>query len=268
MQAIQTKPSVAVVNEDSPRAQLQVFAPGLSDHIADIPVGEWQTVEFSLPAISGTLQIRPVDCPAVIEAREISVHSRDGKTVWAAQTLPELQALPMAGPLTILPGKGCCLFFSFGSDPIWALPSLSEPGDAVALRIVLCVHKDFKAVSEAITAAYAEVHLMTAQVRTAFADSNKILRESQRQMEAFATDRDRVLLERQEQVKLIQSANHRNAELQARNDALGSELNALRVEYQNLRQTLSFLEQSRSWRITRPLRSAAMMAQKLKKNFG
>ncbi len=271
MQAIQAKPSVFYMKEEPSRTQLQVFASGLAEDpdspasVADIGVGDWQRVELALPAVSGELQIRPAHRPCVIEVSELSIYSREGGIVWAAKTLSELQALPVTGSFTVLPGRDGCLFFNFGSDPAWTLPSLDEP--AAALKIVLCIRKDLAAVSEAITASYAEVEMMAAQVRTWSADRNKTLREFQRQAEAAAADRDLALLKRDEQAQLIQLAKEQNAQLQAQKDALESELVALRAEHENARGTLLAWKESRSWRITRPLRSASFLAQRWRKNL-
>jgi hypothetical protein len=188
--------------------------------------------------------------------------------MWAARTLPELQNLSTAGPLILLPGRGSCLFFNFGFDPVWVLPRLDEAAAAATLQVVLSVHKDFGAVSEAITTAYADVEVMTAQVRTASAERNRILRDFQRQAEAVVADRDRALRKSDELAGLVQLESQRNAELQSRKDALEFELQALRTKQETLRQTLESWEQSRSWRITRPLRSASGLAQKLRKNLG
>ncbi len=271
MQAIQAKLSVSDIQEEPSRIQLQVCASDLAENsdspasIADIGVGDWQMVELALPAVSRTLQIRPARRPCVIEIREISIYSREGGTIWAAKTLPELQALPVTGSFIVLPARDCCLFFNFGFDPAWVLPSLDEP--AAALKIVLCIRKDFAAVSAAMTASYAEVEMMAAQVRTWSANRNKTLREFQRQAERAAADRDLALLKRDEQLQLVQLAKEQNAQLQVQKDALESELVALRVEHAKMRDTLLAWNGSRSWRITRPLRSASVLAQRLRKNF-
>ena len=272
MGAIQAKSSLAVVSEEPAPTQLQVFAPGISSDsgfpacAAEVAVGGWQTVELALPAVSGTWQIQPVDRPAIVELREISVYARDGGVVWAANTLPELQALPIAGSLTVLPGQGSCLFFNFGRRPAWKLP-LTGLAAAAVLKVVLYVHEDLKAASEALTALYVDFDTMAAQVRTGFADQNKILREFQRQAEAATAERDRTLLQQEEQVKLVQLAEDRNAELQAQQRALEAELSALRAEYEKAQQFILSWEQSRSWRMTRPLRSAFVLAQRFRKNF-
>jgi hypothetical protein len=260
VQAVQSQQSAAFSNEGSLRTRLQVFAPGHDggSHplllTADVPIGSWQTAELFLPAHApGPLQIRPVDRPAVIEVREISVHGHDDGIIWSAKTLPELQALDTAGSLGVLPRKDCCLLFNFGSDPMWVLPSFRDEPGAVVLRIVLCVHKDFAAVAQAIADAYAEIYLVAAEVRSASGERIKTLRESQRQVEAAAAERDHVRLQWQEQLE--------------QNSILESELTTLRAEQEKLRQNLLLMERSRSWRITRPLRSASVWAQRLKKNL-
>ena len=238
-------------------------------NLNDIPSGDWQAVELSLPAGSGALCVQPVNRPAVIELREVFFRSEEGEILWAARTLPELQALPLQGSFIVLPSSdSSCLFFSFGSDPAWLFPPLGDLARTAVLKIVICIHTDLKAVSGAMAKAYSEVDLMTAQVRTASTERNLVLREFQRQVQAVAEKRDRTLSQWKEQAGLVQR------ELQAQRDALQSELQELqaerelwRAEREVLQQTLLAWEQSRSWRLTRPLRSAASFTQKLRKSF-
>lgn len=238
-------------------------------NLADAPAGDWQTVDLPLPSTSGTLRIQPVSRPAVIELREISLRSEEGGILWAARTLPELQAVPVDGSLAVLPShSSSCLFFSFGFDPAWLLPPLDQSKVSTNLKIVFCIHKDLGAVSGALVAIYTQMDLMTAQVRTASTERNRIVREFQRQVQAAVEERDRTLNQWKEQADLLQR------KLQAGRDALESELQALRAEREVLRaerevlqQTILAWEQSRSWRLTRPLRSAAGFAQKLRKSF-
>jgi hypothetical protein len=239
----------------------------LCDSTADLLRGQWQTVELLIPSAAGALRVQLADHPAVIELREISIHSEDGDVVWAARTLPELQEVPVAGSLIVLPRHDSCLFFNFGSDPVWVLPLPDETAFPVTVKALLLVHKDFEVVAEAIAAVYAEMDLMTAQVRTASAERNQTVRDLLWKLEEQAAsiqlgNQQRDALELEAQTLRSEQARweRRSAELQAQRDAL-------EFEAQTLRQTLLAWEQSRSWRLTRPLRSAAGLAQKLRKNF-
>lgn len=272
-------------DEENAHIHLKVFGsdssgdPPFTFCAAVIPVGCWQTVELPIPSVAAQhcAQICPVDRPAVIEVSEISILSDDGGVLWAATTLPDLQTLQTAGSISLLPGKGRCLFFSFKNDPLWLLPPIDTPGNSLRLKIVLCVHKDFGAVLGALEAAYAEFYEMAAQVRTAAADRNQVVREYKRKAEAIAEDLDAALRKMEEQTKAAEAASQRVAQLETQNNTLveqnntvieqnntvSSELDALRAEHRLVLQTLSEMEGSLSWRITAPLRSALAFVRRL-----
>jgi len=275
VEAVQAKEINAVADEEDSRAHVRLFAPDLrvgadcSALTVDIAIGNWQTVEWriSAGALSGTLQIRPSDRPAVIEVREISIYSDLLSVIWTAKTAADLQALQTKGSLSPLPGNDRCLFFSFGADPLWLLLSLPAVDMPVSVKVVLRIHKDLEAVSQAVAAAHTDLYRMAAEVRSASADRNKTLREYNRRTQAALEDRDSALLKLKEQVKLTQFAKGREAELQEEKYALELQLKTLRADHEALRQRFLFWEKSRAWRMTRPLRSAAILAQKLKKKL-
>lgn len=244
--------------------------------ITGIKIGSWQTVELRLPAGAATeeLKIRPVDRPAVIEVSELSLRSDAAGILWMAKTVPDLQRVRTIGTLSLLPGKDCCLFFSFGVDPLWVLPALEEPNTPASLRAVLCIHKSFEAVSNAIATAHAQVYLMAAQVRSAFADRNRTLREFQRMTEAERGIALHNLSKVQEQNTALECQLKKFRQqllylegVQEQNAALESQLQQMQARHEELRQQLLHLEGSRSWRMTRPLRSASIWAQRFRKNL-
>jgi len=257
VQAVQAKRSDTVGEGIGP-TQLQLVAPyptngsGFPASFAEIHIGSWQTVELRLPAgvTAGKLEVCPVNRPAVIEVSEISIHSGAGEILWMAKTVPDLQRVQTAGTISLLPVKDRCLFFSFGSEPLWVLSPLEERNSSARLRIVLYIHTDFEAVSETINTAHAQIYLMAAQVRSAFADRNRTLREFKRRVEEAE----------QEQVRCV-------AEAQEENDKLVLQLEELQADHEKLRQQLLHMEGSRSWRMTRALRSASTLARKFRKNL-
>jgi hypothetical protein len=261
VQVTQAKSIKDIGDEDTSRIQLQVFAAGFSGDpalplwTATIPKGNWQTVELVMPlgAAQHKVQIRPVNRPAVIEVSEISVSTDDGKAVWTVNTLPDLQALQTAGSISLLPGKGRCLFFSFKDDPLWLLPPVDTPGPSLRLKIVLCIHKDFEAVFGAFETSYAEFYKLAAEVRTASADRNQALRDYKRRAEAIAEDLDVALRKVEEQTKatevVSQQANQLEEQksfLEEQKNGLLSELDALRTEKNVLEEQKSFLEEQKN----------------------
>lgn len=233
-------------------------------------------MELHLPAgtVTEELQIRPTDRPAVIEVSELSLRSDTAGILWMARTVPDLQRVQTMGSLSLLPGKGRCLFFSFGEDPLWVLPALEEPSVSVSLRAVLCIYKDFEAVSDAIAASHAQIYLMAAQVRSAFADRSRTLREFQRRTETERGIALHQLDKVQEQNTALESQLRevrqqllQLEEVQKQNAALESQLNQLHTHHEEVRQQLLQLEGSRSWRMTRPLRSASTWAHRFRKKL-
>lgn len=245
---------------------------GISVLAADLHTENWQVVEMRLPADAAMEgpEIRPVDRPAVIEVREISLHSDTEGVLWMAQTVPDLQRVRTVGTLRLLPGKDRCLFFNFGVDPLWVLPPLKESNTPVMLKAVLRIHADFETVSNAVDTAHAQIYLMAAQVRSASADRNRILREFRRRTGAAEAESAALALQLEagqgSALRKIQEQALRIAEAQAQNDSLASQLKELQAHHEKLLQQILHMEGSRSWRVTRPLRSASTLARKLKKS--
>ncbi|MBV9035410.1 MAG: hypothetical protein JO182_13055 [Acidobacteriaceae bacterium] len=237
--------------------------------ITGAKIGSWQTAELHLPAGAAAeeLKIRPVDRPAVIEVSELSLRSDAAGILWMAKTVPDLQRVRTMGTLSLLPGKDRCLFFSFGADPLWVLPALKEPSIPVSLRAVLCIYEEFEAVTNAIATAHAQIYMMAAQVRSAFADRNRTLREFQRRTEAergIALDN---LHKVQEQNAALESQCEELRQRLLHLEGVQEQNAALESQCEELRQRLLHLEGSRSWRMTRPLRSASTWAQRFRKNL-
>lgn len=231
--------------------QVQVFPFGPDRYysegasaIQSIELEQWHTVifDFSDGIGSGPLRIDPADCPCVIELGKISLTSQpSGNVLWNAADMTGLQSLVCSGSSVILPNDDKYLIFSHGIDPQLILPFIEHDG-AVRVTISLRVTAALDAVSEALN---------TNQIRTTadleIAGLRAELKNTQAERMLAAAELSQVIAERNEARRELRRVEQ---VVETSRIHIAKEASARELE----RATRIAMEQSRSWRITRPMR--------------
>ncbi len=197
---------------------------------------KWENLSFILPPGTGPgpLRIDPVDCPAVIEISNISLVNNENNTViWAAADTVSLGNIQLKGATSFKQDEGVYTLLSYNSDSQLILQIPKTNCTKMRLDISLRVHRTLTAAAGALDA--------TTQALT------KVVRaenEGRREIRMLQ--------------QLVDSANDRLREETLKTAGLRDikrELNNMRDALQAERDIRTQMEQSRSWRITRPLRS-------------
>ena len=110
--------------------------PGWRLLVADLPVQE-------KTGLDGTLRIRPVACPAVVEIAEMTLRQpATREIVWRAATKLAFDELKIAGTAVAMPHKKHLRLLSFGDEPQLVLPFAAHTIPAEPLRLEISLFAD------------------------------------------------------------------------------------------------------------------------------
>jgi hypothetical protein len=273
-----SQPEPSVGKGATPEAEetfFQVFLPE-SDNYSEaaslreeLAIGEWKSLRFDLPSgVSGAIRLDPSDRPCVLQINSIRlVDANSGTPVWSAQTDSQLKALELRQSALFLPQSETCLILSYGSDPQIFLPRLRH-SSGLSLEVSVRLHPDFRCLVDALlpqpsgpseqalaeqAKLLADVEMLKGELRASQSFRLLLAAElSQTAMEktSLAREKDEELRRVQDRLKELQGLWESSSTEQndtARAIALESEksLTALRLAVEN----------SMSWRVTKPLRS-------------
>ena len=251
------RPSAKVVSLP-PQAKVYVCgAGGYSERISSaqpINTGEQKTLAFEFPQgiDAGRLRVAPAGCPCIVELSAISIASKEsGARLWSALTPSALRQLEVAGPLMVLPSEDKCLLLSYGDDPEIILPVIDEGSTAVLVEISMRLEVGADAVKFAVDTFQAACLAAESQAAAAKSQAASL------QIELHAAQTERMLAA----ADLAMVTSEKN---ELRYEAKKSEQTYSRAmkELASVRDSLELekkirwdMEHSRSWRMTKPMRS-------------
>jgi len=193
-----------------------------SSLIQKIKAGMWSTLIFELPDGTGrgSLRVDPADQPCFVELGDILVHSHPaGELLWSSSAASRTGSLVASGTAVLLSGEHGSYLISFGDDPQLMLMTPDLPG-ALKLTISLRVSFAPNLVPEVVTSLVKAGQASAAQqVKT--------------ELDEIATARNAAELALKRTQELLDIAE-----------------DGLRRE-QSMRKAM---QQSRSWKVTEPVR--------------
>lgn len=240
VEAIST--SVTLAEDEITQMIVRVYVFGISGYSEDQSLVQhakfdtWENLSFILPPRTGPgpLRIDPADCPSVIEIGNISlINDENNAVIWAAADAVSLRNIQLIGATSFKQDEGVYALRAHDSNPQLILQIPKTNCTKMRLAISLRVHRTLKPAADALDAT---TQALTKAVR----EANEGRREIRMLQQLVDSANDRL---REETLK---TAGLRDIERE-----LNNVRNALRAE----RDIRTQIEQSRSWRITRPLRS-------------
>ena len=232
--------------------RVQVFpfgATGYSEEsslVRKIKGGMWSTLIVELPEGNGRgpLRVDPADQPCFVELGDILVHScPEGELLWSSSAGSRMGSLVASGTAVLLSGEHGSYLLSFGDDPQLMLMTPDLPG-ALKLTISLRVSFTPNLVPEVAASLVEAGQASAAQQVTA----------AQCERDAMANELGHVKTELiQAKTELGEIATARNAAelaLKRTQELLDDAEDGLRRE----QSTREAMQQSRSWKVTEPVR--------------
>jgi len=235
------------------QTQVQVFTFGPDGYsegrsfTQSVDAGDWRKLIFELPQAigAGRLRVDPADCSCVIELDAISITSKEsGTLLWTATAPNALRCLELSGTLMLLPRDDKCLLLSYGDDPQIILPVIEDESTALVVEVSLKLDVGADAMRpavETLQSARLVAELQAANLRAE-------LHAAQAERMLVAAELARVASEKNELRRELRRSEQTYSRAQ---EELASVRGSLDLE-QKLR---SGMENSRSWQITKPMRS-------------
>jgi len=219
-----------------------------------IEFDQWRTLLFDVTTDGvSPLLIQPADCPCVVEVGGISViDQHSGKLRWNCDNPSGLRALMLSGSSVLLPREDKFLIFSYADDPQIQLPPLPQCKGRVRIKISLRVDRELHAVSDALAirtrANGTSVEQLLAEADARIANLRLELKSAHAERMFAAAEVSRIATERNE----------------ARRDAKNGEklLETARARETELLAKMKAVEESWSWRVTRPVRGVGSLLRK------
>lgn len=222
----------------------------------------WSRVSFDFPeGFDGPLRIDPADRPCVIEIGEVSVKSAaSGVPIWEASNASSLCNLKLLNDLFALPAADRYLLLSYDDDPVIQTPDLPPIQDAVHVEVSLRIDRSFEGAAQALQeerisaerklmelqtelkSSHSERMILTAQLTQTIAERNHArgeLREAQLFIETLKAS----------QASSVDEASEEEIQL------LNQKVNTLQLLLDRERAICLALQNSKSWRVTKPLRA-------------
>ena len=233
-----------------------------------IKPGGRATLVFDFPQGlgAGRLRLDPADRPCIVELGAISISSKESSTLlWSATKPSALRRLELSGTAMALPDENKCLLLSYGHDPQIILPMLENGNTALRVEISLKLDVGADAMKLAVDALQAaclaaEAQTVAAEAQTAAAEAQTAAAEAQTAAaEAQTAAAQSLAANLRIELHAAQAERMLVAAELAR---VASQKNELRRELASVRRSLELeqkirwgMEHSRSWRITKPMRS-------------
>ena len=242
------------------QTQVQVFTFGPAGYSEDrsstqiVDTGEWRKVIFEFPQGIGTgrLRVDPAGCSCVVELSAISIASKEsGTLLWSATVPYALRQLELSGTLMPLPQEDKCLLLSYGDDPQVILPVIEDESMALIVEISLKLDVGADAIDiavETLQAARLAAESQTATAKSLAANLRAELHAAQAERMLVAAELARVASEKNELRRELKRSE------QAYSHAI-KELTSVRSSLELEQKIRSGMEHSRSWEITKPMRS-------------
>lgn len=251
------------------RIAFRVF-PSLADGYSEgtsavcvLNLGEWQRVTLELPQGSpGRIRIDPAEQPCAIELAGIVLKRSLDKTPVCAWTSSDADAFLPVADLVRLPGTDRIRFLSTGRDPQLLLPELdgSIADQPLVLEAQVRIDEDLGP-AVALLGSSGE-WAGAGEPAPARAEYDKV--RSERDAALVRTEQLSAEIRHQQAERLAMLADYRR--VHADNETLQNEIAALRGRFSAdeerwrqqdaaLKAELRVLYQSRSWRLTAPLRA-------------
>jgi hypothetical protein len=229
--------------------------PGASEAI---DLDQWRTVTFDVMLDgSSPVLIRPADGPCVVELGGISIIDQySGKLRWNCDNPAGLRTLKLSGSSLLLPREDKFLLFSFGCDPNIELPVQPQTTGRARIKISLRIDSELHAVADALAI----------RTRTQSRSIEQLLAEADAHIANLRLELKSAHAERMfAAAEVSRIASERN---EARRDANNCEklLETARARETELLSKIKAVEESLSWRVTRPARSLATLVRKSRTN--
>jgi hypothetical protein len=271
---------VAQAVDEPARTTVQVYISGPDAYSEDkslsqvIEIGTKTHIAFVFPdgIGSGPLRIDPATCGSMVEFMSMALHSAEDRILWEAQGAELCGNLLCSGTSALFPQQNRCLVLSYGADPQVILPKLTETG-AVRLEITMRVD-ELDLQSSGITAvllgaqALADAECSALRAEAMLSSSERVLLEAE--VSRVATERNQAWTDmtsaRASLNGMADEVNRmadevRKAEV-SRKEA-EERLEGATEKYRKEHATLESVLQSKSWRLTEPLRRI-MLKMRLK----
>src|SRR5271157_424301 len=219
-----------------------------------INAGQEVTLAFEFPPGigAGRLRVDPASCPCVVELGAISIVSKEsGTSLWGVKNPSALLQLELAGTLMALPRVDKCLLLSYGDDPQIILPVIEDDGGALVVEISLKLDVGASAMDLAVNTLQAARLAAESQAATA----NSLATSLRAELHAAQAER---MLVAAELARVASEKNELRRELQRTGQAYSralEELASVRGSLELEQKIRWGMEHSRSWEITKPMRS-------------
>lgn len=244
------------VSADAVQALFQVF-PHLADGYTEassvftsVKVGEWQSLTLRLPRGSthGRIRIDPADRPCVVEIAGLEVRGeRDGSVLqgWGNE---EIDGLSGINGLVRLAGAHL-RFLCTGRDPHFVLPEIGgEAGDQpLVLKVRIRVDLDLSAAVAELQMDRRRTPAPAVPLEQAIGEREAALVRNQQlsaEIRNLQTERVAAVAEYRRVHALNESLLNERAAL----------IDRVSAEHEALKKELDIVHQSRSWKLTAPLR--------------
>ncbi|MBV9155889.1 MAG: methyltransferase domain-containing protein, partial [Acidobacteriaceae bacterium] len=223
----------------------------------------WSTLTFDLPpgALGGPIRIDPADTPCVIEIGELQVvDPATKKTLVRLREPSELhRQLRILNWATFLSASNHCLLFCSGDDPQIEFTLEGAFEGAAQLLLLMRIELNLESVSAELKAldrrAEERVESELAWIRTELRASQASRNLLATQVSQLAMEKSSALRDKNEELKDLQEKLECRATDKEDLVAQEKEMRLLQAQITAYRAALIGVENSISWRITKPMRA-------------
>jgi len=236
------------------------------------PSGQWNELSFELGpgSMQGPIRFDPADVECMVEISELEISDcLTGRVLLSWRGASELKKLKVMDSAMYVPVDDRCLLFCSGSDAKLQLSPAVDFGGAVLVKCSMKIDTEIKAAADLLKAAIANTSaaseaeilkselrasqsyrlLLATQLSQSGTEKNALVREINEKQQAIVKARENI-----KHLEELLDETRRRAEEESR--TFFQARTALAAEKDRLTALIRSVENSVSWRLTRPLRGA------------
>lgn len=257
----------------------------LEDHAAcaDVETGCWIIAGFQLGpgSLDGPIRIDPADLPCQVEIAEIKVFDANSHNMLlCGEEEFFFKQSAIVNSAILLPGTDRFTLFCFGTNPQFTLAHNVDFSGAIRIELLIRIEEQFARVAAVLRKAndpesatnrakhVAEIEGLRNEIRAS--QSSRLLLAAE--LSQLATEKNFVMREKDEEVRRLENRLHKVEEQlkdsQAETQTALQRIEILAKSENSLLDLKSSVENSLSWRVTKPLRDVMRVLRGSRGNVG